>query len=214
MDGGAATLAGPAAAGATAADAHRADARIGPNAILQLVPVLDRACGRATRDRLLAAGGFTSVPDASAMVDECAVADVHQALRAALPGQAAALGWAAGTRTGDYIRINRIPRPAQAVLRALPRTLATRLLARAIAKHAWTFAGSGRFAIVGHRPLTVEIADNPVVRGERAAAPVCHWHAAVFERLFRTLVDPDLRCREVACCAAGAPACRFVIDRP
>lgn len=189
-------------------------ARIGPNAILQLVPVLDRACGRATRERLLAAGGFDAVPDASAMIDEGAVARVHQALRAAFPKTAAALGWAAGTRTGDYIRINRIPRPAQAVLRALPRTLATRLLARAIAKHAWTFAGSGRFSIVGHRPLTVEIADNPVVRGERAATPVCHWHAAVFERLFRTLVDPNLRCREVACCAAGAPACRFVIDRP
>lgn len=207
MDGGA--WAGPGAP-------HRAarGARIGPNAILQLVPVLDRACGPVMRGRLLAAGGFDDVPSAEAMIDEGAVACVHQALRSALPAQAAALGWAAGTRTGDYIRINRIPRPAQALLRALPTALSKPLLAKAIAKHAWTFAGSGRFAIISSRPLTLEISDNPVVRGETAAAPVCDWHAAVFERLFRALVDPALRCREVACCAIGAPACRFVIDRP
>jgi divinyl protochlorophyllide a 8-vinyl-reductase len=70
---------------------------------------------------------------------------------------------------------------------------------------------SGRFKTCG--PLAFEIADNPIVRGERSAVPLCHWHAAVFETLYRTLVDPRLRCAEVACCAMGAPACRFELTR-
>ncbi|MEM1431648.1 MAG: V4R domain-containing protein, partial [Pseudomonadota bacterium] len=41
--------------------------------------------------------------------------------------------------------------------------------------------------------------------------PLCHWHAAVFERLFRVLVSPESSVTEVACCAMGAPACRFEI---
>ena len=63
------------------------------------------------------------------------------------------------------------------------------------------------------RPLAFEIADNPVVRGERSAVPVCAWHAAVFERLYRQLVDDRYRAEETACGAAGAAACRFELSR-
>ncbi|KQB95786.1 hypothetical protein AL073_13950 [Loktanella sp. 1ANDIMAR09] len=52
-----------------------------------------------------------------------------------------------------------------------------------------------------------------IVRGEVSETPLCHWHAAVFETLFRRLVDPRLRCVEESCCAVGAPACRFVLNR-
>jgi len=120
---------------------------------------------------------------------------------------------AAGRRTGDYIRIHRIPRRAQALLRVLPARLSARLLARAIARHAWTFAGSGRFRVASRAPLVFEIADNPLVCGEHAAAPVCHWHAAVFARLYTRLVARDYTCVETACCATGAPACRFALTR-
>lgn len=58
------------------------------------------------------------------------------------------------------------------------------------------------------------IADNPVVRGEVAARPICDWHGAVFERLFADLVDPDITVTESACCACGAPECRFVLHLP
>jgi len=196
-----------ASAGATQAG------RIGPNAVLQLVPVLDRAGGRDLRARLIRVAGLSEVPDGTAMLDEMAVARLHQAMRTELPAIAPGLARAAGRRTGDYIRINRIPRGAQALLHLLPARLAAPLLARAIAAHAWTFAGSGRFRIAANRPLTFEIDDNPLVRGERSDCPLCDWHAAVFERLFTRLVDPRLRCREVACCAMGAPACRFEIAR-
>jgi divinyl protochlorophyllide a 8-vinyl-reductase len=59
--------------------------------------------------------------------------------------------------------------------------------------------------------MLFEIADNPVVRGETAATPVCHWHSAVFAGLFAALVDPHTQVIETACCACGAPACRFEV---
>lgn len=144
-------------------------------------------------------------------MDEGPAARLHAAVRHDLPAEAPAILAQAGRRTADYILAHRIPRPAQAVLRALPPALAAPVLTRAIAKHAWTFAGSGLFRVAGR--LTFEIADNPLIRGERAPAPLCVWHAAVFERLFRTLVDDRLRAHETACCACGDPACRFELTR-
>lgn len=183
--------------------------RIGPNAILQLLPVLEARGGDALSRAVLADAGLDRAPAADAMVDERVVAAVHHAVRARLAGDARAVAVEAGRRTADYILAHRIPRLAQAVIRILPRAVAARILARAIAAHAWTFAGTGRFRIAGTRPLAFEIADNPLIRGETAAAPLCDWHAAVLERLFGALVDPDARVVETACAAAGAPACRF-----
>jgi divinyl protochlorophyllide a 8-vinyl-reductase len=184
-------------------------AKIGPNALLQLVPVLDRVGGTELRGHLFASGGVFELPDGSAMIDEMPVARVHQAMRRELADLAPTLAWAAGKRTGDYILVNRIPRAAQYLLHLLPTRLAVPMLTRAIARHAWTFAGSGRFSVKGGAMPVFEIADNPMVRGEFGPHPVCHWHAAVFERLFTRLIDPAFRCEETACCAAGAPACRF-----
>ena len=51
------------------------------------------------------------------------------------------------------------------------------------------------------------------VQGETSAHPVCVWHAAVFEGLYRALVDDRCRCREVQCGAqAGSGGvCRFAM---
>lgn len=185
--------------------------RIGPNAVLQLLPVLEREGGAALRDRLMALAGLTAAPPDTGMMPEAPAAALHQALRRELPERAAALAWAAGLATGDYILAHRIPVRAQAVLRFLPSSWASRILARAIARNAWTFAGSGRFELCYGKPLRFLVHDNPVVRGERAAAPVCHWHRAVFERLFTELADPSIKVRETACCATGDPACVFEI---
>ena len=190
-----------------------ASARIGPNAVLQLVPVLDRTMGRAARVRLMAVAGLFEMPDGTAMIDEEPVARLHQIMRRDLPDLAPDMARAAGRRTGDYILIHRIPRRAQALLHVMPAALSARLLAQAIARHAWTFAGSGAFRVASRAPIVFEIADNPLVRGEHAPAPVCHWHASVFARLYGRLVARDYACTEVACCATGAPACRFVLTR-
>ncbi|MEJ8563184.1 bacteriochlorophyll 4-vinyl reductase [Yoonia sp. GPGPB17] len=192
-------------------DANHTTGLIGPNAVLQLLPVLERAGGVRFRDQVMAAAGVFEAPGDDGMMPEAPAARMHQALRAIEPEMAPSLAWAAGERTAQYILAYRIPQMAQVVLKSLPAALAGPLLSRAIAKHAWTFAGSGTFRIAG--PLTFEIADNPIVRGEVSDVPLCHWHCAVFETLFRTLVDPHLRCTEETCCAMGAPACRFVLRR-
>ena len=188
---------------------HRAGGTgmIGPNAILQLVPVIELAGGRELRDQIFAAAGVFDLPSGDHMISEAPAARVHQALRAQVPDLAAALAWEAGKRTADYILANRIPALAQGVLKALPWRMSARLLARAISKNAWTFAGSGEFRVL--TPYHFELVDNPIVAGERSETPLCHWHAAVFERLYQVLVHPQMICRETQCMAQGAEACRF-----
>lgn len=185
-------------------------ARIGPNAILQLLPVLDEVIGVKLRGALMFQADVAEPPATSGMVPEDDVARLHHAVRLFLPDRAAAIQHAAGLATGDYILRHRIPRLAQMLIRALPAWLGARVLTAAIAKHSWTFAGSGRFAIVSHTPLVLEIAGNPLAQSH-AESPLCHWHAAVFERLYGRLVWPDVRVTEIACTAMGARACQFRI---
>jgi divinyl protochlorophyllide a 8-vinyl-reductase len=163
--------------------AVEAGASIGPNAILQLLPVLDRSLGRAGRDRLLS--GIDLPPPDAGMWPESACRAAHLAVWQGLPDAALVLS-EAGQGTADYILTHRIPDPAKRLIRALPAPLGARLLTAAIARHAWTFAGSGAFQVVGRRPLTFAMAQNPLGFGG-------HWHAAVFGRLFRALVWPQAR---------------------
>jgi divinyl protochlorophyllide a 8-vinyl-reductase len=189
-------------------------AKIGPNAILQLVPVLQDAAGPDFTSHVLAMAGVFELPDpAAGLIDEAPAARLHQAMRIEMPEVAPMLAREAGWRTGGYILDHRIPKKVQALLRLMPVRLSVPMLAKAIEKHAWTFCGSGVFSLVQTWPATFEIADNPVVRGERSDVPLCHWHAAVFERLFSSLCGSDWRCIETQCCAQGAKACRFEMTR-
>lgn len=147
------------------------------------------------------------------MVPEADVARLHRTVRRDLPRFASAIMAEAGARTADYILAHRIPKPAQHVLKLLPASASAVLLSRAIARNAWTFAGSGRFR--AETPWCFTIEANPLVRGEHGDRPLCQWHAAVFERLYATLVAPDVTAVEVACCAEpGVHACRFELRRP
>ena len=180
--------------------------RIGPNAILQLVTVLDRDEGRSVRDRVMDVAGVGVPPPDSGMIPQEQAAAVHLALRLVLPDRAEVLLREAGLATADYILANRIPAPARAVIRAVPSVLGARLLAGAIARHSWTFAGSGAFSIAGWHPLTFDLVGNPLAD---PGGGDCLWHVAVFERLFARLVWPNVEVREVTCAAQGAPVCRF-----
>lgn len=184
---------------------------IGPNAILQMLPVIEARGGPRLRDELLAVAGLGTLPDGTRMIDEAEAGRLHRALRDRLPAEAPDLAAEAGERTADYILAHRIPGPAKRLIRALPAPLGARLLAGAITRHAWTFAGSGTFRRLG--PFAFEITDNPVIRGETSDVPLCHWHAAVFTRLYRVLVRRDLTCTETTCAATGAPHCRFELRR-
>lgn len=187
-------------------------ARIGPNAILQLVPVLDHAIGNRARRGLFVEAGVTLPPPEAGMLPETEVVRLHQSVWFWLPTLAPDMLRQAGLATGDYILANRIPALAQRTIRLMPAALAARVLAKAIAKHAWTFAGSGQFKVESFRPLTVSIRHNPLATGTAAHAS-CHWHAAVFERLFSRLVWPAVMVSETCCCAAGDAVCRFTIAR-
>lgn len=140
------------------------------------------------------------------MTDERLVAALHRTLHALLAEEdAAEVAAEAGTRTADYLLAHRIPRLLQGLLRALPAPLAARMLLRAIARHAWTFAGSGRVFVTPGNPSVIEIENNPLATGP------CRYHLAVFTRLFTALVHPRVELRETQCCAHGAAACRFAI---
>ncbi len=186
-------------------------ARIGPNAILQTIAVLDHCEGRLTRDLVMETAGVAPPPEDAGMLPERDCAAVHAAVRIVCGDRAEGLLRLAGLATGDYILRHRIPRLARMVIRALPGPLGAAILARAIAQHSWTFAGSGAFRITGRRPLTFEIAGNPLALIE-ADHPACVWHVAVFERLFSRLVWPSVLVEEVECSATGGGrVCRFVL---
>jgi divinyl protochlorophyllide a 8-vinyl-reductase len=185
--------------------------RIGPNAILQLIDVLERRGEAELLSAVLAEARVMRPPREAGMLPEADCAVVHQALRRA-SGKAEELLAEAGWATGDYILTHRIPKAAQVVLRLLPGALAAPALTKAIARHSWTFAGTGEFQVESSRPLVVSVARNPLVAGWRADRPQCIWHVAVFRRLFGRLVWPSVSVKETACCACGDAACRFEIS--
>ena len=193
-----------------------AGASIGPNAILQLVAALRAGGHDALIDPIFKAARcreYLATPP-TRMVPERDVRSLFSGLYAIGPREVSALVAAdAGRRTADYILAYRIPAPAAKLLRALPAAISARLLARAIAANAWTFCGSGAFSARVCPRLVLSIAANPLaVPQPHASAPACHWHCAVFERLFEALAHRETRVTEATCCARGDQACTFVVD--
>ena len=174
--------------------------------------MLERELGAAEAAALIRRAGIAALPDGLAMIPEREAAALHRRLRAEHPARAPRLAAEAGARTADYLLAHRIPAPVRGILRHLPPAAAAAILSRAIARNAWTFAGSGTFRREG--AWRFAIAANPLVAGEFSRSPLCQWHAAVFGRLYRELVAPDCLCTETRCTAEGAGAsCVFVITR-
>ncbi|MBP0463348.1 bacteriochlorophyll 4-vinyl reductase [Roseomonas sp. PWR1] len=190
----------------------QASARIGPNAVTRLAEALEAVRGaggaRAVFGRAGLAHRLAAPPER--MVEEAEVVALHAALRETLPAEEAeAIARDAGRRTADYLLAHRIPRPMRLVLPHLPARAAAWILLKAIGRHAWTFAGSGRFAVLPGQPVRFSIAGSPLARGAAATHAACGYYAATFEGLFRALVHPATRIEEVACEAMGAPCCLF-----
>jgi divinyl protochlorophyllide a 8-vinyl-reductase len=202
-------------------------ARIGPNAVTRLAEALVARHGQRLVYLVFAKAGqlgLLRTPPAS-MVEEPVVTALHASLRRhLLPMEAAQIAAEAGRLTADYLLANRIPRPVQWLLRGLPAPLAARVLVGAIRRHAWTFAGSGRFAarfagrLAGlfqrrglRAPLYLSITGCPICQGERSVLPVCDYYAATFQRLFRELVSPRTVVVETCCEASGATHCGFEV---
>lgn len=105
------------------------------------------------------------------MWPEAACRAVHLTVYRDLPGQAESLMTLAGAATADYILAHRIPGPVKALIRALPAPLGARFLTAAIARHAWTFAGSGRLSSPPGTPDGGDCRQPPCPR-RRAALPL------------------------------------------
>ncbi len=190
-------------------------ARIGPNAVTQLLAALQAGNQEALARQIFAAAGVAEWLEnpPTGMVDERAVGRLHHAVRAAIPPeQATDLMTQAGRLTADYLLANRIPRFAQVILKCVPPWLAANLLVPAIRAHAWTFAGSGQFSGRAGSPTLFALTNNPLCAHERTSTTLCAWHAAVFERLFQVLVSPRCRVSETDCEARGDGCCRFVVN--
>lgn len=188
--------------------------RIGPNAILQVIDSVTAKHGEGACEALFSSAGLSHhlLSRPTEMVSERDVAVLQAKLREVFgESEAKALSWDAGLRTGDYLLANRIPKFAQVVLRFLPASIAARVLAQAIGKHSWTFAGSGTFSFRPGKPFVFEISNNPLCSQIKSDIPVCDFYAATFERIFRVIVHPNSRVEETKCEASGDSSCVFEV---
>ena len=186
--------------------------RIGPNAIIRVAEALEHQRGHAMTEEVFAMAGLARYLDEAPheMVDEEEARRLHVMLRTLLGASAAAeVSREAGVATANYLLANRIPKPVQFVLRSSPAVVASRVLLAAVSRHAWTFAGSGRFEAIAGPPSLLTIRDNPLTRGQASDSPVCDYYGATFEHLFRELVQRRTRVTELTCEARGDDACRF-----
>lgn len=187
---------------------------IGPNAITQMAAALSAICGERLRQEIFGDAGlarYLAAPPTH-MTPEDDVARLHRAAIDRLgEAQAAEISRKAGRRTGDYLLANRIPPLAQRMLKVTPRPIAARILAAAIARHAWTFSGSGEFSYEFSPHLRLRIAGSPICKGLHTETPACAYFAATFERVFAEMLGPALSVAEVECEATGAPACVFEV---
>lgn len=194
---------------ASAATALAGNACVGPNAIIQVGRAISAHLGEPMRRRVFEAAGLGQYLRAypERMIPEGEAARLLRSLDEQLEvADAQMIAAEAGKATGAYILEHRIPLAAKALLRLLPRQVAGRLLLKAIAANAWTFAGSGSFrGRWGRRPI-MEIANNPL------AVLDCRWHVAVFETLFRSMVCGSTVVTHTH--PAEGRVCRFVVDFP
>lgn len=188
--------------------------RVGPNAIIRVAEALRASRGEDVVETVFEAAGLKGYLDQlpTEMVDEQEVIALQAALRDQLGvAEARPIARDAGRRTGDYLLANRIPRPAQFILKRLPSKLASKTLLKAIRGNAWTFVGTGVFDADPSYPPKITIQDSLLCRGASADQPLCDFYVGTFERLFRELVNAKTVVTEVACHATGAPSCVFEV---
>lgn len=186
--------------------------KIGPNSIIQTLAALKETYDPIQSYAILACGGAARLAERipAEMIDEQEFHTLALALVAQLgPAEAGQILRRAGQLTAVYLLKRRIPLAAQLLLRALPARQSMRILLWAVARHAWTFAGSAEFSFSADGPPWVRI-DSPVLRARpELAAAVCCFYKGTFEHLIRALVDRRMTVWEAECQAHGDSACTY-----
>ncbi len=186
-------------------------ARIGPNAVLQTLAALEELEGADQRVLAARLAGIDRERLAG-MVPEAWFLALIRAVRELLPAaRADAVLRLAGALTADYVAENRIPGLFRRLLGALPARVGIPLLLAAFRRHAWTFAGSGRFRVEGAYPGTLVLEACPTCRLGAAKAPAGAYYEAAFQGLLH-IVDARVRVREFRCRSLGDPSCQFAIE--
>ncbi len=191
-------------------------ARIGPNAILQLTVALREREGEGTVAAVLHRAGLEDrvAGPVEGLIPVAEVRALHVALQEVIgPQIARSLAAEAGRRTAAYLVGHRIPRLFQRLLARLPTRLRRPLLLAAIARHAWTFTGGGRFAILPGSSPGLSIEPCPLCPDSGRDGLGCVYYAATFEALLQSLVDPRTRVEPAACGATGSRRCELRIER-
>ncbi len=193
------------------ADAAAPKAMIGPNAVLQTLRAIAELEG-TTCYEAVARGAALPATDPEHMIPEARFVRLVQSLRRTLPwARSEAVLHRAGEYTADYVAANRIPRFFRRLLRALPPRLALPLLLAAFRRHAWTFAGGGRFDTAGDYPADIILKGCPTCRNAPEATAAGAYYEAAFQGLLRLAAD-NVRVHETACEACGDDCCRFSIE--
>jgi len=175
--------------------------RIGPNALIQTARALEARLGLAEARRLLGLAGMGElvVRDPLDMRDEREFFRLVSFLEAALSRrEVIAVLHDAGLRTGAYVLANRVPGGVRLGLRVLPRALRLRLTLAAMASHAWTFAGSGRFAFETRPHPTLRLVHGQPALTVPDPAPLHAFYRGAFEVLLRALVASGTELEERA----------------
>ena len=142
----------------------RAGHQIGPNSVMRTLQAVEESYGPAMAGELHRRAALPSNRWDTLIPEEWFLSLIRE-LRSLLPSaEADAMLRRAGALTGEYVQENRIPKIFRGLLAALPPRLAVPLLLWAFRRHAWTFAGSGRFHFEGPHPSTLVLEGSPTCR--------------------------------------------------
>lgn len=198
-------------------DVDPSEPRIGPNSVVQTLRAIEALESQAVLSAVTEKAGLPEV-DLGGLIPEDWFIRLVRALRSELPPERSELILErSGRWTAEYVRAHRIPGLAQRLLALLPARVALPLLLLAIRRHAWTFAGAGRFEVLGGYPGEIVLENAPTCRTRNHCEPNRgfaggRYYAAAFESLV-ALAAPGIRVREVECLLQGDGRCRFVLER-
>jgi len=177
------------------AQENGAPARIGPNAVIRTVQELEGILGRVDTERLLRRFGLEHLLDVKpdGMRPEEEFLQLVRAVTESLPPETArAVLLSAGRSTGSYVLENRIPGVFRKLAPVLPRSVRLRLLLSAFQRHAWTFAGSGRFEVEPGSPARMRLELAPEARNLPSRIPLIAYYTGSFEVLLRGVVASEV----------------------